>query len=215
MTARPNSRIAVFLAGAAVSALALSGCASAFPGSAASVGENRIAEETIGDQLRSLNTTLGQPADTPSSIATIGLLTQGITGELINQVAADLGISVTQTQVDQAYALEVEQLGSQEALEQAAAQAFIPPEEINGFLVNRLAFSLVAQTLAPEAAPEQQQAVAVDAIVATGDELGVYVAPKYGEWSPAQLTIVPAADPLSKPAEQPQQAFDPLAPPQQ
>lgn len=215
MTARPNSRIALFLAGAAVTALAASGCSSAFPGSAAAVGDERISEATIGEQLRTLNTTLGQPADTPSSVATSGLVTQGITGELIQATAADLGISVSQTQIDEAYALELQQLGSEQALEQAAAQSFVPPAEINDFLRNRLTFSLLAQALVPDGAPEQQQAAAIQALVDKGDELGIYVAPKYGEWSSAQLAIVPVADPLSEPAEQPQGALDPLAPPPQ
>ncbi len=213
MTARRRSRIAVLVAGAALTALTAAGCSSAFPGSAASVGDTRIAETTIGEQLRALNTTLGQPADTPSTIATTGLVTQGVTGELIQATAAEVGVSVTQSQIDEAYAVEVQQIGGVPALEQAAAQSFVPPSEINAFLGNRLTFSLIAQALEPQGTPEQQQAAAIQAIVDKGDEIGIYVAPKYGEWSPAQLTIVPAADPLSKPAEQPQSALDPLAPP--
>ena len=213
MTARRRSRITVLVAGVALTALTAAGCSSAFPGSAAAVGETRIAETTIGEQLRALNTTLGQPADTPSAIATSGLVSQGITGELIQATAADVGVSVTQSQIDEAYAVEVQQIGGEPALEQAAAQSFVPPDEINEFLGNRLTFSLLAQALVPAGTPEEQQAAAIGALVEKGDEIGIYVAPKYGEWSPAQLSIVPPADPLSKPAEPLQGALDPLAPP--
>ena len=200
---------------AAVGILALAGCAAAHPGSAAVVGDTKITEETVSEQMVALNTALDRPADAPSEVAAAGIVSQEITRELIEQTAEKLGASVPPAQVDEAYQAELERAGSEEELAAAAAQAFVPKDRIKRFLATRLLFSAMAQRLAPGATPEELTQLAVAAVTKTGEEVGVEVAPRYGAWSPSQLQIVPEPDPVSKPAEGAANPFDQLQVPQQ
>lgn len=183
----------------AVAGLALVGCAAAQPGAAAIVGETKISQSSIGEQMRALNEILGQPADAPAPAATRGLVTQDVTAELVEATADRHGIVVTDADIDEIHNLELKRLGGEQQLLTAAAQAFVPPSEIRVFLGARLAFSALGEELASKGSPEEQTEVALDEVVKTGEELGVSVAPRYGEWSPTQLTIVPQSDPVSLP----------------
>lgn len=183
----------------AVAGLALVGCAAAQPGAAAVVGESKISQSTIGEQMRGLNEVLGQPADAPAPAAARGLVAQDVTAELVEATADKHSIVVTDADIDETYDLELKRIGGEQQLLAAAAQAFVPPSEIRGFLSARLAFSALGEELASNGSPEEQTDAALDEVVKTGDEVGVSVAPRYGEWSPAQLTIVPQSDPVSQP----------------
>jgi hypothetical protein len=198
----------------AVSALALVGCSPAEPGSAAVVGDSTISQATIGEQMRTLNETLDQPVDTPAPAVTRGLVTNGVTVELIDATAERLGVAITDEDIEKAYLLELQELGGEEPLLEAYAQAFVPPSEIRTIFRTRLAFSALIQALAPTGSPDMQTQVALDALVSTSNELGVSVAPRYGEWDSAQLRIVPLSDPVSVPETQPENPLGQLIPQQ-
>ena len=209
-----RSRTAKAVAVVAVTGFALVGCAAAEPGAAAVVGETTISQATIGDQMRALNETVGQPADTAAPAATRGLVTHSVTAELIDATTEKHGVSVTDAEVEEAYRLELKSVGGEKQLLAAAAQGFVPPSEVRKFLSTRLAFSALSQKLSPTGSAEAQTELALNELVRTGDELGVEVAARYGEWNSAQLQIVPLSDPVSIPEAPPENPLGQLIPQQ-
>ena len=209
-----RARTTKVTAALAVTGFALVGCSAAQPGAAAVVGDVTISQATIGEQMRAVNETLEQPADTPAPAVTRGLVTNNVTVELIDATAERHGLSITDEDVQEAYNLELQRLGGEKPLLAAAAQAFVPPSQVKDFLKTRLAFSALAQELSPTGSPDVQAQVALAALAATSDELGVSVAPRYGEWSSVQLQIVPPPDPVSIPEAPPENPLSQLIPQQ-
>lgn len=209
-----GSRTAKAVAVVTMTGFALVGCTAAEPGAAAVVGEVTISQATIGAQMRALNETLDQPPDTAAPVATRGLVTHGVTAELIDATAKMHGISISEAEIEEAYNLELQRMGGEKPFLAAAAQAFVPPGDVREFFRARLVFSALAQELSPAGSPEMQTELALSELVKTADELGVSVAPRYGEWSSEQLQIVPPSDPVSIPEAPPENPLSQLIPQQ-
>ncbi len=212
--AAKRARTAKVTAALVVTGFALVGCVAAQPGAAAVVGDVTISQATIGEQLRAVNETLEQPADSPAPAATRGLVTNNVTAELIDATAEGHSLSITDEDVEEAYNLELQRIGGEKPLLAAAAQGFVPPSQVRDFLKMRLTFSALAMELSPTGSPEVQTEVALVALATTSDELGVSVAPRYGEWSSAQLQVVPPSDPVSIPEAPPENPLSQLIPQQ-
>ena len=196
-------KTAVMQAALGLAGLGLSGCAAAHTGTAAVIGDTKINEDVIGSQLNAINTVLGIPADSPSSVASLGLVTRNVQTELVNQLADSLDVTVPGSEVSEATNLAIQQAGGPELFEQQAAQSLVPPDEIETVLQASLLLAAIGETLAPGASPAEQQQAALQALSDYGLEVGVEIAPKYGEWSPQQLQPQAPTDPVSEPGEPP------------
>ncbi|MEI2717492.1 MAG: hypothetical protein V9E98_10930 [Candidatus Nanopelagicales bacterium] len=191
------------LAGVALAALALTGCSTAEPGQAAVVGDARIPESAIADQMRSVNELAGRPAEEPSAELARTLVSYNLGYELIAQTAAELQVSIPRSQSDQVYDQQVQQLGGEEQLQQAAAQQGIPPQSLRRDLETQLLASAIANRLAPGGQQQAAQAALLEKVREVSSRIGVEVAPKYGVWDPEQLQLVPNPDPVARPAVEP------------
>ena len=136
-----------------------------------------------------------------------------VTSELVNQAAAREEVSVPPAEIDAAYAEVIEANGGQEAVEQALVQSGFPPSALLGQIQTQLIAMALGGALAPGLPEQEQQQVLIAALAEFSEEIGVEVAPKYGEWYPEQLTIGPAENPTSRVA-QPQLPINPLQQPQ-
>lgn len=196
-----SRRAALALPAFAVVALTATSCATANPGDAAVVGGTSIAQATIGEQLRSVNETVGVAPDTPSADGATALVYGNIVVTLIEQTAQRHGVSVPEAQVDGYYQQEVQSAGGEEQLRQTLAQQGIAPQLIRGFVRSTLLQQAVANKIAPGADPQAQGEALRAAVTEYAEEVGVAVAPKYGVWDSEALELVDRTDPVAKPAD--------------
>lgn len=190
-----------FAALAAGTALLAAGCATAEPGSAAVVGDTKISESSIAEQVRELNDATGKPATEPNAPLTLSLVNYNVLYELVGQAAAAAGVSVPPGAVDKAYG-EIEQnAGGEEQLLQLATQQGIPPGNIRRDIEVQLTAGALANKIAPGLGQQEQQQALLESLGSFSEDVGVNVAPKYGSWDAAALQIGPPKDPVSKRVE--------------
>ena len=131
-----------------VSALALSACAPAHPGAAATVGGDRISV----NQLQSLtNRTLADPsfsANGGSDTAAVQRqeLTNLINHHLLDLAAQQNGVSVTEGEVGSQISTVLKQEGSQQALDKDAAAHGIAPADVHDYFY----YATLESKLAPK-----------------------------------------------------------------
>ena len=206
-------RVLTVTAAVAASCVVAAGCSASEPGKAAVVGDVTISEQQIADQMREVNELSGLPPTEPNLQFVAGLVNFNVTSELVNQAAAREEVSVPPAEIDAAYAEVIEANGGQEAVEQALVQSGFPPSALLGQIQTQLIAMALGGALAPGLPEQEQQQVLIAALAEFSEEIGVEVAPKYGEWYPEQLTIGPAENPTSRVA-QPQLPINPLQQPQ-
>ena len=135
-----NSRRAGVLAAVAASVLVLSGCASATPGAAAVVGNERISERDLTEQVEQVLRAQGRPVDSASEALVVTTLDRMITTQLVEQLAAENEVVVTQGELDATIANYVEASGGREAFQNTLLAQDLAPDDIDElFRVNLLA----------------------------------------------------------------------------
>ncbi len=182
-------------------------CSTASPGDAAVVGDTRISESEIGAQMASLNEAVGQPVDTPSPELARTLVSYNVGYALIGATADALAVKVPPSQLDLVYGQQLEQVGGEEALRQAAAQQGVPPVNLRRDLETQLLATAIVQKVAPGGDPAAGQQLLIDEVRKVAESVDVEVAPKYGVWDNEMLQIVPDPDPVSRSPEQPAPAL--------
>ncbi len=192
-------KITVALAGVVVAGLGLSACSSANPGQAAIVGDTKISEATVGDQMRAVNEAVGRPADAPGAELARTIVSANIGYALIDQTAAKAQVAVTQGQLDEVYNQQVTQVGGVEQLQQAAAQAGIAPENLQRDLRAQLLAAAIATKVAPGGDQQAQQAAFVAAVKDVASSIDVEVSPAYGVWDAENLQLIEDPDAVSRP----------------
>lgn len=194
-------RYRAWLGGAAVCLVVLTGCSQGPAGAAAVVGEQRIELSEVDGQVQAINTIVGRPAGQADADLTTAVVRNNIVYALLEQAAADAGVSVSQTAIDERLANQIEFVGSQAMLEQQAASAGVAP----GKIATDIEVSLLAQQLAGRLgggdAPEEQQQRLIAEIQRYSEDVGVLVNPRFGVWDANSLALT--ADPAapSRPAQ--------------
>lgn len=186
----------------ATAVFALGACSSSYPGDAAVVGDVRIPQSEIAEQVRSLNEAVGNPADTPNAEVTRTLVSYNVGYELIRQTAAELQVAVAPAQLDEIFAQQVAQVGGEEQLIVAAAQQGVAPVNLRRDLETQLLARAIVEKVSPGGDPNVGQTILTDAVREVAQSVGVEVAPKYGYWDNEQLQITPDPDPVARPAEE-------------
>jgi len=188
------------IAGLAGMALVLAGCGSASPGAAAIIGQDRISERDLTEQVQEVLRAQGRALDTASQALVATTLDRMITTSLVEQLAEREGIEVTQGELDTTLANFAEASGGQEAFEQSLLQQDLAPDDIPEIIrVNILAQKL-GFALDPNGTPETQNASIFTAVTNFSQEIGTEVSPRYGSWDPVSLAVGAAPDDLSVPA---------------
>lgn len=184
---------------AVIGALVLSGCGSTAPGAAAVVGDDRISERELNTQVEQVLRAQGRPVDSASEALVVTTLDRMITTSLVEQLATQEGVEVTQGELDATLANYAEATGGQEAFEELLIQQDLAPESIEDlFRVNILAQKL-GMELDPMGSPEAQSSAVLAAVSQFSAEVGTSVSPRYGTWDGATLTVGAIANDLSVP----------------
>ena len=196
-----NSRRAGVVAAVAASVLVLSGCASATPGAAAVVGNERISERDLTEQVEQVLRAQGRPVDSASEALVVTTLDRMITTQLVEQLAAENEVVVTQGELDATIANYVEASGGREAFQNTLLAQDLAPDDIDElFSVNLLAQKM-GVLFDPSGTPETQSSAIFAAVAAYSEEVGTTVSPRYGQWDPASLLVGPPPNDLSVPIQ--------------
>lgn len=178
---------------------ALSGCGSASPGAAAVVGDDRISESELTEKVEQVLRAQGRPVDSASEALVVTTLDRMITTSLVEQLAQQQGVEVTQGELDATLANYAEATGGQDAFEELLIQQDLAPESVEDlFRVNILAQKL-GMELDPMGSPEAQSSAVLTAVAEFSEEVGTSVSPRYGTWDGATLTVGAIANDLSIP----------------
>ena len=196
-----NSRRSGVVAAVAASVLVLSGCASATPGAAAVVGNERISERDLTEQVEQVLRAQGRPVDSASEALVVTTLDRMITTQLVEQLAAENEVVVTQGELDATIANYVEASGGREAFQNTLLAQDLAPDDIDElFRVNLLAQKM-GVLFDPSGTPETQSSAIFAAVAAYSEEVGTTVSPRYGQWDPAGLLVGPPPNDLSVPIQ--------------
>ena len=179
--------------------MSLTGCAASQAGAAALIGEQRITESELNEQVQGVLAAQGLPTQDSSAELVTQTLDRLITTNLVNQLADREGIVVDQGEVDAIRLQYLAQAGGQAELENLLLQQGVLPADIDSVITLNVQVSKLGQELAPGAEPDIQGGAVFVAASELSVELNTEVAPRYGTWDPENLTIGPVANTVSEP----------------
>ena len=115
-----------------------------------------------------------------------------------SEIAKELDIQITSSEIAGRRAEIIEQVGGEEALPAALVSASIAPEYLEGYLRAVLTTQKLGEALSMTGVEEAEvQARIQELYVAKINQLKIKVSPRYGTWDPVTGTIiaaVPASD---------------------
>lgn len=171
--------------------LVLTGCGSQ-SGNAAIVGDQVISEREFSAVVAE-SIEIVEQVDGDTTATTLGALTWLVRALLMDAIAADNNIVVTDAEVDQILDEAVAQVGVEE-LAVGLAQQGIPPSRQEQYARSFLLQNKISAILQDDSNAFTQ------AIVAYSQDLGIEVSPRFGSWDVASASVVSGPDDLSRPA---------------
>ena len=179
--------------------LAIAGCTSATPGAAAVLGDTRISETALTAQVQAVLSAQGKGLDTADAALTTQTLDRMVKSELVDMLATQAGIEITQGEIDAQMTEYDTQAGSRAEVEKIFLEQGIAPSQISGIIALNLQANAIGLQLAPNADTEAQGRAVVKAISVLSELLETEVSPRYGTWDAATLQVGPAPNDLSSP----------------
>ncbi|MCZ3387551.1 MAG: hypothetical protein LH645_00120 [Actinomycetia bacterium] len=196
---RGGRRLRIALAVAAISVLALSGCATQKAGSAAVAGDERLTEAQLTDLFGELDELYNVNPDAqrlPNDQLTLSVLSWWVNEQLIGTLAREEGLTATQAQIDQV-------LGADQKQRDAISLGNgIPPSRLDAAAEVFVLSSALTDSLAePGATKEETDAALMARLQETADDLGISISPRFGTWNSATVSVQPRnPERLSSPA---------------
>lgn len=192
-------RLAALVGGALVVTAVITGCNNPInAGAAATVGSAQIAESTVTENVNAVLEVQGKAPNTPNATLTQNTITRLVLTELLDQVAAENGIEISQGELDQTRAAAFEQSGGEEGVRQSLAQQGIPFSQLDSVIKLNLIISALSAKQPADGATDPSQ-LAFDMVQKRADEIGVQVNPRFGTWDASKLKLGPLPNDLSVP----------------
>jgi len=195
--------------------MVLSACKPGQAGAAALVGVSRLPESTVQSDTKATITAMGPEAAANVDNATImqNTVSRWVRHELLDRVAADKNLSVSDGEVDALIAASLSS-GTRKDLEQAAAQqASVPPAELDQYAHDVLLERKLGAALVPGGTDDQQHAAIQATYAKAAKDDGVTVSPRYGTFDESVLRITPGINDLSIPLASPKASAEPSTSP--
>lgn len=194
--------VSAVISGTAVASLTLTGCGAATSGAAAVVGDTRISEQTLTSAVQEVLVAQKKSPNAADAALTSAVLGRLVTSELVNLLAANKGVAVTQGAIDSTLQGYVQQAGGEAQVQDILLQRNVAPSQVESFVRTNVLAQLLGQELAPTADSQGQSDAVVAAIIETSLQVGTEVSPRYGTWEATKLAIGPVPSDLSvRPAE--------------
>ncbi len=192
-------------------ALALAGCGTGGTGQSvlvdsgqAAVSQDfRVSQAEVADDVALVLAGQGQPTGEPPDGLARSTTERIVLSRLITSYAQDNGIELTRTQVEEGLTELATQNGGVDALNQLALQSGIPPQSLEDTVRMNLIVTAIGVKLNAAGDAAAQVESARVALAEYSDTIDVAVAPRYGTWDDAQLTIVPGSS-VTEPSAQEQ-----------
>lgn len=174
---------------ALIAALALAGCGGAAPGTAATVGSERLTVAEVQERTAAFLEAYPDMMTSGVTTAQVTAVTveNFIRAAVVEATAASLGADVTAAEIDEFVASN----GGFEEVTRLTAGAGVPPDpelvnlEIRTFMLQ----TAIGETqLGADAPAEELQAATLEALDATSARLDIEVNPRYGTWNGTQVT---------------------------
>ena len=152
-------------------------------GAAAIIGDQRLTNQKLEARFLSVMDALGDQ-QAPGTAIDINrrLISSFIFSVTTTAVAQELGVEVTDADVETQYQSLLGQYGGKKALEAAAAAGATAPETIKMVLRTSANFKAIGLKLDPTGTTDTQGVKAVQALSAKALKLGLEIAPRYGNW---------------------------------
>jgi len=183
-----NRRRAFVPAAILVLGLLVSAC-SGSAGDAAVVGDQHVTEATLNTTVADVLVAQGYSVNKSDPTLLTATLNWLIVQDLLEQVAADKNVVVTQGEIDRERAAEVKSTGGEDALKAAYLKQNVAPNQIQDRIRFSLMAQLVAKAVAPTGTPEEATAALVAAVVAKSQEVNPEVNPRFGTWDSQNLQL--------------------------
>ncbi len=189
--------VSAVISGAVVAGLTLTGCGAATAGAAAVVGDTRISEQTLTSKVQEVLVAQQKSPNTSDAALISAVLNRLVTSELVNVLAAQKGITVTQGAIDSTLQGYVQQAGSEAEVQNLLLQRNVAPSQIEAFVRTNVLAQMLGQALAPTADIQGQSDAVVAAVIETSMVVGTEVSPRFGTWEATKLAIGPVPSDLS------------------
>ena len=183
-----NHRRAFLPAAILALGLLVSAC-SGSAGDAAVVGSQRVTEATLNSSVSDVLVAQGYSVNKSDPTLVTATLNWLIVQDLLEQVATDKKVVVTQGQIDRERAAEMKSAGSEDALNAAYLKQNVAPNQIEDRIRFSLMAQLVAKAVAPNTTAEQATAALVAVVVAKSEEVNPEVNPRFGTWDSKNLQL--------------------------
>lgn len=185
--------LGIRVAAMALGVLVVAGCSPQEPltssGLAADSDAFTVTQSLVAEEVAKVQESLGKPAAQPESGLALATVQRLVQDRLIGEEADRLGVTVTQTEVEQGVAELAAARGGTEALNQAALEAGVPVDAIETVVRTSLLATAIGQHLAPTAEQNVQVQAAHDALRSLSESTRLAVAPRYGAWDHDTLGI--------------------------
>ena len=189
--------VSAVISGALVAGLTLTGCGAATAGAAAVVGDTRISEQTLTSTVQEVLVAQQKSPNTSDASLVSAVLNRLVTSELVDILAAEKGVTVTQGAIDSTLQGYVQQAGGEAQVQDILLQRNVAPTQIESFVRTNVLAQMLGQALAPTADIQGQSDAVVAAIIETSMVVGTEVSPRYGTWEATKLVIGPVPSDLS------------------
>lgn len=187
------------IGGALLAVAVVTGCTNPInAGAAATVGSTQISETKVTDDVNTILALQGKAPNTPDATLTQNTITRLVLTELLNQVAAEQGVEITQGQLDQTRAAAFAQSGGEEGVRTSLEEQGIPFTSLDSVIKLNLIISELSAKQPADGATDPNQ-LAFELVKKRANEIGVQVNPRFGTWNAEQLKLGPVPNDLSVP----------------
>lgn len=194
-----RTRTTILAATLAAAGLILAACSSE-AGAAAVIGDERITEVQLAEQVNAVLEAQNKPANTVDDALVAGTLDRMIKTRLVSILAEEAGLDVPQGRIDVQLQAYDQQVGGRAQVEKIFLESGVAPSQVEDVVRLNLQAELLGQALAPGQPAEEQGGRVVEAVALFANRVGVQVSPRYGTWSPQTIGIGAVPDDLSVPA---------------
>lgn len=179
---------------ALVAVLSLSSCAQLENAGAAAIVEgNEISVDTVGKQfneiISDLNGSLKPGTDKSIHRA---LVSAFIVDELVTLAATEIGVAVSDAEIQSTKRNYMSAFGGKKAFIQTAAENAIPRSAIWQNIRTSANFEAIGIALDPQGNPDSQSDAAVTFLLEYGEKVDITVNPRFGQFDLNQFSLVNA-----------------------
>ncbi|CAB4748051.1 unannotated protein [freshwater metagenome] len=176
-------------------ALLLTGCSQV--STAASIGSVKISQATVQSSIDAIVAERGAVDASQMQLQVGEDLNRSqmrfhVLTELLNEVAAELKITVSKAEIDTRRANITEQIGGEEGLPNALVGAGIALKDFDLYLQGVIISDKISQGLAASGVPQEQIGASIQKLVVDmANKNKVTINPRYGVWDAVTADIVP------------------------